>query len=52
MEKCPLIVREFILFLTENKAYWVTPIVILCLLLMILAVFGGSQAYPLVYSLF
>lgn len=52
MEKLPLIIREYIQFLIENKVYWVTPIVILCLLLMLLAVLGDARMAPMVYTLY
>lgn len=51
MEKGPWIIGEFIRFLIEDKVYWVTPIVILCLLLMVLAVLDGHPA-PATYTLF
>lgn len=44
MKKWPLIFDEYIRFLIEDKAYWLTPIVVLCLLLMILAVLGNHPA--------
>jgi hypothetical protein len=45
------IVQEFILFLKENKAYWMAPIILVLLGLVLVVVVGGSQA-PFIYTLF
>jgi competence protein ComGC len=45
--------KDLWLFLRERKKFWLTPIVIVLLLLGILIVFGGSSAVaPFIYSLF
>lgn len=46
------VVEEFILFLKENKAYWMAPILIVLFLLILLVVFGGTAASPFIYTLF
>ncbi len=45
------IVQEFLLFLRENKAYWIAPIIIVILLLILLVVFAPATA-PAIYTLF
>ena len=50
--KRPSLVREFALFLAENKKWWLAPIVFALLLLGLLAVLGGSAAAPFIYTLF
>jgi len=49
------IVSELWLFIRENKAWWMTPIVIAVLLLaglIILGAVGGGAAAPFIYTLF
>jgi hypothetical protein len=46
------IMQEFILFLKENKAYWMAPIIIVFLLLALLVVFGSGASAPFIYTLF
>ena len=48
----PGIVREFIWFLRYNKKWWMTPIVVITLLLVALAFFTASPAAPFIYTLF
>lgn len=48
----PGIVREFIWFLRYNKKWWMTPIVVIMLLLVGLAFFTASPAAPFIYTLF
>jgi hypothetical protein len=52
-EEAPVgIVREFLDFLRYNKAWWLTPIIIVLLMvggLMFLATVGGA---PFIYTLF
>jgi hypothetical protein len=45
------IVEEFIMFLKENKAFWLAPIIIVLLLMILLVVVGGGSA-PFIYTLF
>ncbi len=49
------IVSEFYSFIRENKAYWMTPIIIAVLLLagiIVLGALGGGAAAPFIYTLF
>jgi len=49
------VVREFMLFLKANKAYWLAPIIIIALVLagiVILGAVGGGAAAPFIYTLF
>ena len=48
----PGIVREFIWFLRHNKKWWLTPIVLVILGLVVLAVFSTTPAAPFIYTLF
>jgi hypothetical protein len=55
MSKRKGIVSEFYSFITENKAYWLTPIIIAVLLLagiIVLGALGGGAAAPFIYTLF
>jgi hypothetical protein len=54
-EAPPGIVREFWEFLRDNKKWWITPIVLVLLLvsaLAILSALGGGAAAPFIYTLF
>ena len=46
------IVREFLDFLIHNKKWWLTPIVLVLLLVTVLNVLSGSAAAPFIYTLF
>ncbi|MFL6468416.1 MAG: DUF5989 family protein [Pyrinomonadaceae bacterium] len=49
------IIGEFSSFIRENKAYWMTPVVIAVLLLaaiIVLGALGGGAAAPFIYTLF
>lgn len=46
------IVSEFMLFLGENKKWWLVPLVSMCLLLGLLLALGAGPAAPFIYSLF
>ena len=46
------LVREFGAFLLYNKKWWLTPIVLVLLLLGLLVFLAGSPAAPFVYTLF
>ena len=48
----PGIVAEFVDFLLHNKKWWLTPIVLVILLVGLLVVLGGSGAAPFIYTLF
>ena len=44
---------ELILFLKERKLYWLTPIVIVLVLLAALIIFGHGTAFaPFIYTVF
>ena len=45
-------VREFFDFLRHNKKWWLTPIILVLLLVGLIIVFGGSVAAPFIYTLF
>ena len=46
------LVGDLILFLRTNKKWWLTPIVIVLLLVAVLSVLGSSAAAPFIYTLF
>jgi len=46
------LVREFLVFLGENKKYWLLPIILVLLALGLLIILGGSSAAPFIYTLF
>ena len=52
MAKRNSIFNEFWLFMKENKAYWLAPIIIVLALLALLVIFGGGAAAPFIYTLF
>lgn len=43
---------EFMEFLSENKKWWLAPILISVLLLGTLVLLGGTAAAPFIYTLF
>jgi Family of unknown function (DUF5989) len=49
-QKSPGMVRELFEFLRENKAWWLTPIILLLLLVSILVFLGGSALAPALYT--
>ena len=46
------IVSEFIAFLSYNKKWWLTPILLALLLMGVLVLLSGSAAAPFIYPLF
>lgn len=46
------LLAEFILFLKENKKYWLLPVILVLLLLGALTILAGSPAAPFIYTLF
>lgn len=52
MAKRSSILKEFWLFMLENKAYWLAPIIIVMLLLAGVLIFGSTGAAPFIYTLF
>ncbi len=43
---------EFLHFALHNKKWWLTPILVLLVLVSVLVVLGGSGVAPFIYSLF
>ena len=43
---------EFWDFLLHNKNWWITPIVVVLLLVGVLVMLGGTAAAPFIYTLF
>jgi len=43
---------EFWLFITENKKWWLIPILVVLLLLGAVAILGSTGAAPFIYTLF
>jgi hypothetical protein len=43
---------EFLQFALQNKKWWLTPIIVVLVLVGILAVLGGSGVAPFIYTLF
>ena len=43
---------EFLLFLKDNKKWWLTPILLVMALIATLVYFSASGAAPFIYSLF
>jgi len=53
MAKNKSLLGEFWEFLKERKAWWLTPIIVMLVLVAILIIFGQSSAVsPFVYALF
>ena len=50
--KPPSIVSEFADFLVHNKKWWLTPIILVLLLLSVFAILTNSAIGPLIYVLF
>ncbi len=51
-EEQPGLLREFVEFLLESKAWWITPIVVVLLLVGVLIFLSGTAAAPFIYTLF
>tara|TARA_R110002072_G_scaffold302710_2_gene487699 strand:- start:238811 stop:239065 length:255 start_codon:yes stop_codon:yes gene_type:complete len=51
-EEQPGLLREFAEFLVESKAWWLTPIIIVLLLVGLLVVLSGSVVAPFIYPIF
>jgi hypothetical protein len=43
---------EFFVFVLQNKKWWLTPIIVVLVLVGALAVLGGTGVAPFIYSLF
>lgn len=46
------IFQEFRLFVVENKAWWLVPILLVLSLVGVLVVLGSTGAAPFIYTLF
>ena len=52
-EEKPLsLLGEFLLFIRENKAWWMVPILVVLTFLGALALLAGTGAAPFIYTLF
>ena len=51
-EKPISLAREFWLFITENKKWWLVPILLVLGLVAALMFFGSTGAAPFIYTLF
>ena len=51
-DKSPGIVAEFVDFLLHNKKWWITPIIVVLLLMGVLIWLQGTAAAPFIYTLF
>ncbi|MDA0589748.1 MAG: DUF5989 family protein [Planctomycetota bacterium] len=51
-EKQPGIVVEFLEFLVESKAWWLTPIIVVLLLVGLLIALSSSVVAPFIYPIF
>jgi hypothetical protein len=48
----PGVLGELWAFISHNKKWWLTPILLMLLLLGVLIVLGGTGAAPFIYTLF
>ena len=48
----PGFLSEFWIFLRYNKKWWITPILLVLLLVGALVMLGGTAAAPFIYTLF
>jgi len=46
------LVAEFVEFLLHNKKWWLTPIILILLLVGLLIVLGSTPAAPFIYTIF
>ncbi len=46
------LMRELVDLLSENKKWWLAPIIVAVLLLGLLVLLGGTAAAPFIYTLF
>ena len=51
-EKKLTLVQEFVLFITENKKWWLIPILLVLGMVGLLVVLGSTGAAPFIYTLF
>jgi drug/metabolite transporter superfamily protein YnfA len=52
MPERPSLLKEFWLFLKQNKKWWLLPMVLVMLMLGVLVFFSGTPAAPFIYTLF
>ena len=52
MAKRTGIVSEFWAFVKTHKAYWMVPIAVVLLVLLVVIVLGSTGAAPFIYTLF
>jgi len=50
--RSPGMARELIGFLSQNKKWWLAPIIVVMLLLGLLVFLGGTGVAPFIYTLF
>ncbi len=48
----PSVTANLVDFLLHNKSWWLTPIIVLLLLVGLLVVLAGTGAAPFIYTLF
>ena len=46
------IVYEFLYFLRHNRKWWLTPIIVVLVLVSALVILGGTAVAPFIYTLF
>jgi len=46
------VLGELLAFLLQNKKWWLTPIILVLLLVGLLIILGGTGAAPFIYTLF
>lgn len=46
------LIQEFLLFVTENKKWWLVPILLVLGLVGVLVILGSTGAAPFIYTLF
>ena len=51
-EKPLSLLREFLLFVREDKKWWLVPILLVLSVLGLLVVLGSTGAAPLIYTVF
>jgi hypothetical protein len=51
-EKDHSLAREFWLFIVENKAWWMIPLILVFGMLAVVLILGSTGAAPFIYTLF
>ena len=46
------LLAEFLAYLGQNRKWWLTPIIVVLLLVGVLIALGGTAAAPFIYTLF